>query len=271
MKRACLQGPLRLDADIIQRKLSSRYVGRSLLVVEECSSTNDLAAEKAERSATNGFTVIAEKQTAGRGREGRQWSSPPGGIWMTTLIRPHDFEEVSALPLIGALATSMATNFTLKLDSRVRWPNDVILNDRKLAGVIAETKVRGSEPIYVLLGVGVNANFQVSRTDSIREIAISLSDILGRTICREDLIASILNETEELYNLLRSGKRDRILSILGKFDCSRGTKVRVKLGDRDLAGVFGDYETLTKVRIVTTQGFETVDTGTVVSVEYKSN
>jgi BirA family biotin operon repressor/biotin-[acetyl-CoA-carboxylase] ligase len=263
--------PERFDADLLQKKLRSKYLGRPLMLVQECRSTNDVAAVKAAEGAPHGFVVIAEKQTVGRGREGRRWFSPEGGIWLTAIVRPQNHQDLGTLPLVCALAICNAINREFKLDSRVRWPNDVMLNDRKLGGVIAESKVKGTKFMYVLLGVGLNANFETDRISAIRGTAVSLFDVLRTPICREALVGSILNETEKLYDLLNSIKGKRILAMLRKIDWSRGKNVRIKLGDRELVGVVDGYDTLSKMRILTAQGLETLDTSDVVSVEYESN
>jgi BirA family biotin operon repressor/biotin-[acetyl-CoA-carboxylase] ligase len=241
------------------------------MLVAECTSTNDLAATQADQGAPNGFTVIAERQTAGRGREGRQWFSPDGGIWMTTLIRPGRLDEVSALPITAAIATSTATNHVCKVQSRVRWPNDIMLNERKVAGVIVEAKTKGPNLVHALIGTGLNANFQFSRIDPIHDRAISLLDVLGTDISREKLIASILNEMEGLYNTLTSGATETILSLLNQNDWSIGRHVRVKTGSNEVVGVVDGYESLSKTRIRTPKGFEIIETSSVVSVEYESN
>jgi BirA family biotin operon repressor/biotin-[acetyl-CoA-carboxylase] ligase len=241
------------------------------MLVQECASTNDVATAKAAEGAPHGFVVIAERQTAGRGRQGRRWFSPSGGIWLTAIIRPQHHQDPSTLPLICALAITNAINQAFKVDSRVRWPNDIMLNDRKLGGVIVESKVKGTKFMHVLLGIGINANFETDQIEAVRGTAVSLLDALNAPIGREVLIASILNETERLYDLSNSTKGDRILVMLRQIDWSRGKNARIELGNHEVVGVVDGYETLSKMRIVTAQGFETVETSDVVSVEYESN
>jgi BirA family biotin operon repressor/biotin-[acetyl-CoA-carboxylase] ligase len=146
-----------------------------------------------------------------------------------------------------------------------------MLNERKLAGVIVEAKTKGSNLVHTLIGIGLNANFKFSRIDPIRDTAISLLDALGTNISREELIASILNEMEELYNALASGATETIMSLLNQNDWSLGKRVRVKTGNNEVVGVVDSYESLSKTRIRTAKGFEIIETSSVVSVEYESN
>jgi len=266
-----LSMPGRFDAELIRKSLKTKYLGRSLKLLQQCASTNNVAAANAAKGVPHGFVVIAEKQTAGRGREGRRWFSPEGGIWLTAVIRPQSHEELGTLPLICALAVCNAVNREFRLDSRVRWPNDIILNDRKLGGIIVESKVKGSKFLYVLLGIGLNANFETDRISAIRGTAVSLFDVLRSPICREALVGSILNEIETLLDSSNSIKRDRILVELTCIDWSRGKKARIKLGNREIVGIINGYATLSRVRVLTMRGLETIETSAVVSVEYESN
>jgi BirA family biotin operon repressor/biotin-[acetyl-CoA-carboxylase] ligase len=265
-----LSVPERFDAELIRKSLKTKYLGRSLKLLQQCTSTNNVAAANAAKGVPHGFVVIAEKQTAGQGRERRRWFSPEGGIWLTAVIRPQSHEELGTLPLICALAVCNAVNREFRLDSRVRWPNDIMLNDRKLGGIIVESKVKGSKFLYVLLGIGLNANFETDRVSAIRGTAVSLLDVLHSPICREALVGSILNETETLLDS-DSTKRDIILAELTRIDWSRGKKARIKLGNRELVGIIDGYTTLSRVKVLTVQGLETIETSAVVSVEYESN
>ena len=241
------------------------------MIVHECTSTNDLAEMKATEGAPHGFVVISETQTNGRGREGREWVSPFGGIWLTLLIRPDQSSNLSALPLVCALAVCRAANKDLAAHSKVRWPNDVMINDRKLAGVLAQAKVEGTKFVHVLVGIGLNANFQTNQIEAIRGMAVSMLDMLGTPIHREPLICSMLYEAEQMYELLESTNDDQLLSMIRQVDWSRGRNVRIKTSDRQITGAFDDYTTLSKARIRTERQLVVVETNDVVSVEYESN
>ena len=260
-------GPL--NGDSILRKLRTKQLGRRLEVLDECKSTNDVAAQHASTGAPHGYTILAEEQTAGRGRQGRTWVSPRGGIWVTTLLRPPlTLDSLNALPIIAALAVARAINSSQGVGARVRWPNDIFVGGRKLAGVLAETKFKGNQVEYVLLGVGINANFPSTTLGELSSKATSLEDLLGAPIDREAIIALLLMEIENVYELASSNP-DEAVALLRELDCSRGRQVRIKLQGEEITGTMAGYESLTRVRIRIVAGrYRQVETGSVVGVEY---
>lgn len=256
--------------EAVLEKLRTRQLGRTLQIVDKCSSTNDIAAQWADAGAAHGYTVIAEEQTAGRGRQGRSWLSPRGGIWMTTILRPpFTFNPPNGLPLLGALAIAKAISSSLGVKSMVRWPNDVVVNHHKLAGVLAETKFSGNQMEYALLGMGINANFHPDMIKEIGATSESLLHLIGSPINREALICSLLLETEDLYELASSHRDDDVKALLRNLDCSRGKNVKIKVEGEEIEGVLEDYDTITQVRIKIPHGtYKLLETGSVISVEY---
>jgi BirA family biotin operon repressor/biotin-[acetyl-CoA-carboxylase] ligase len=214
--------------------------------------------------------LIAEEQTAGRGRLDRSWLSPRGGIWMTILLRPPNiFAAINGLPLIGALAIAKSVSSTLGVNSRVRWPNDVVANNRKFAGVLAETKITGNRMEYVLLGMGINANFDPSLIQETDATSTSLLGLLGSPVDREALVCSLLMEAEQLYELFSANRDDEVMKMLREFECSRGRHVTIKTEVGIIMGVLEDYDTFTRVRIRTSLGsYKLIETSSVIKVDY---
>ncbi len=163
-----------------------------------------------------------------------------------------------------------AVSSQLRVKARVRWPNDVVVEDRKIAGVLVEAKSKGSELDYAILGLGINANFSADAIGAF-DSATTLQSLLGTPIDRAALIGRILFEVENLYEMLCAGKEEKIVALVRKLECSRGKSVRLKVQNRELRGMVVDYETLGRVRILTPQGPESVDTNVLLSVEYQSN
>lgn len=260
----------RLDSNRILNELRTERFARSLLIVDRCTSTNDIAVKFAHDGAPEGFTVISEEQTEGRGRYGRLWFSPKGGIWLTVILRPPvTFELLNGLPLVGALAVARTISSNLGLQALVRWPNDVVVDRRKLAGVLVETKFSGNVLEFALLGLGVNANFHASLMQGISERSASLLDHLGSPVDREAFICSLLQETERLYDLVVLGGVADVLRFVKQTECSRGRRIMVKVENGAFAGVLDDYESLTRIRISTSDGsYKSVDTGSVIAVDY---
>jgi BirA family transcriptional regulator, biotin operon repressor / biotin---[acetyl-CoA-carboxylase] ligase len=261
-----------LDQAYIQRDLKTRCFGHSLRIVDECASTNDLAQRMAEDGAPHGSVIIAESQHAGRGRLGRTWYSPIGGVWLTIIVRPSGVPSLStSLPVVCALGIAKVLAESLGVNAGVRWPNDVEVNRRKIAGVLVESKSKGDKLNYALLGLGINVNFDTDLFEQIRGSSTSLSNVIGSSIDRENLIVKILTEMEAIYELVQASQASVLMAYLRKLDCSRGRHVRVATGQRVVVGVFDDYEALDRVRIATHEGPESVETSAVVSVDYESD
>ncbi len=149
-----------VDERIINQNLQTRHLGRKLSITSECTSTNDIVKRSAEMGAPHGFVSISETQSVGRGRLGKSWVSPVGGIWLSILLRPGGHQSfLDSLPLLGALAIAEAVGSQLRLKACVRWPNDVVVDNRKVAGILAEAKSKGNELAYVILGLGINCEF----------------------------------------------------------------------------------------------------------------
>jgi BirA family biotin operon repressor/biotin-[acetyl-CoA-carboxylase] ligase len=248
--------------------LATRELGRHLLVLEDCTSTIDVAAEHASREVIHGFTVISERQSEGRGRFGRVWVSPRGGIWMTVVLRPKSSGSFAALPILAALAVVSALQ-SRGVQALVRWPNDVMVNRKKVAGVLVESRSEGNTIAYALLGIGINANFHSAELKTHAMKATTLLEVAGSPVDRNTVICDILLSIERLLDDVFVGSEDTVVELLKENECSVGRKVRIETPEYNITGVFQDYQNLTKVLIGTSdQARESIETGSAVSVEY---
>jgi len=170
--------------------------------------------------------------------------------------------------LAGAAAVARALEQTVSIPARVRWPNDVTYEKKKLAGVLCVSKIKGSELRYVLLGLGLNANFDSALVRPANPMAVSLSDVIGRSIDREELICSILLELERTCGDLWSHGFERIVPLIDHYDCSRGQRISVRLADRTLTGVFRDYLNATEVLVQEGDRNFKIEVGSVIMAEY---
>jgi BirA family biotin operon repressor/biotin-[acetyl-CoA-carboxylase] ligase len=242
------------------------------VIVDECGSTNDVAKGMAENGAPHGLVVISESQTAGRGRLDRAWYSPRGGVWLSILVKAQKLPAfLNSLPLVGALGIAKPLVEQWGVRARVRWPNDVVVGWRKLAGVSVESRSKGNEFLYAILGIGINANFDTGKIVPISGTSASLLSILGVAVNRENLITVILSETEKMYESLHASEGKDLVVLLRELDCSRGKYVKVTTAEREVVGIVDDYESLSRVRIITRNGFESVETNALVSVDYQSD
>jgi len=258
-----------IDRASIARGLKTEWFGRTLVILDECSSTNDVLERMAAEGAPHGAVVIAETQRAGRGRFGRAWYSPRGGIWMSVLIKSqYGISAADSLPVVAAVGTAK-TLLKWRVEAEVRWPNDVVAGGRKIVGILVESKSKGNELIYSTVGIGINVNVDTSKIESIRSSSTSLMTLLGTPINREELIVGLLLDLEAVCESLQESE-SAVLDLLRAFDYSRGKRVRVRTADRVVTGLFDGYETLARVRILSGRGFESVETSAVVSVDYES-
>jgi BirA family biotin operon repressor/biotin-[acetyl-CoA-carboxylase] ligase len=190
---------------------------------------------------------------------------------MTVVLRPrHVADDLSLLQIIGGIAVAQAIRSTLDTQAYLRWPNDVVAKDLKLAGVLVETQFKGDSIDFALLGLGVNANFHADELGKeIKEISTSLMDLYGSPIDRVALISSILKEIEQQYDSFCSGRVTEVLGTLRRVECSIGRRVIVKTEGPVFTGIFEDYVTPTKVRVRHDDGsHSTIEASSVLSVKY---
>ena len=169
---------------------------------ETIDSTNKKAKELATEGAKHGTLITADAQHAGIGRRGRTWSSEKeAGIYMSMLLRPKiDTDKAAMLTLVAALAVERAIAETLQCQPKIKWPNDIVLNKKKICGILTEMSLKGTEIDYVVIGIGINVNNK-EFPEEIASTASSLSRELGKEIDREMLITEVWNRFMIYYNL----------------------------------------------------------------------
>lgn len=229
-----------LNLALVKDLLTTRYVGRNLLYVTQTASTQDVARAEAERDAPEGTAVLAEEQTGGRGRLGRPWVSPAGkNLYLTLVMRPPA-RHLRILSIVAPLAVAEALEGATRLTCRVKWPNDVLVGGRKIAGVLTETTLAGGAVKYALVGMGVNVNLDVGAVPEIADTATSVRRELGRDVSREEVLAALLNTFEARYSDAQEGDaafrawRSRLETL--------GQRVRATLGERVEEGIAEDVD-----------------------------
>jgi BirA family biotin operon repressor/biotin-[acetyl-CoA-carboxylase] ligase len=190
--------------------LRTRRLGQRVHHFAVTGSTQDEARRLAEEGAPEGTLVVAEEQRSPRGRLGRSYFTPPGGLWFSLLLRPRRSpEQVTSLSLLAAVGLHQAIEAVTDLRPSVRWPNDLLIEGRKLVGILVELASEQDVLRYVILGIGVNVN--LTNDDfppDLQPIATSLRQVLGREVARVPLLQRILERTEALYDrYLESGPR----------------------------------------------------------------
>jgi BirA family biotin operon repressor/biotin-[acetyl-CoA-carboxylase] ligase len=187
-----------LDLPALESLLKTDRLGRRMIYMTSTGSTMDVARLEADAGADPGSVVIAEEQSAGRGRFGRSWVSPAGtNLYFTLILRPPS-TALRSLSVGAPLAVCRAIETRTGLAPAIKWPNDVLIGGRKAAGILIENELSGASPRFALVGIGLNVNFDIPPDSEIASIATSISMELKREVSREELMASILNEFESL-------------------------------------------------------------------------
>ena len=191
--------PDTLMAPVIRRGLETVWAGREIVYLRSVDSTNRYARELASRGAAEGTLVVADEQTAGRGRRGRGWISPAGeGVFMSLILRPQAHpSQVAGLSLQAALATARAIARVTGLDARIKWPNDIVCGGKKVCGMLLEMNA-------VVAGIGINVH-QRDFPPEIAQTAASLDLLTGTSVNRAALVRAFLQEFETVSSMAQAG------------------------------------------------------------------
>lgn len=206
--------------------------------IDSVSSTNDVARELAAAGASEGLCVIAREQTAGRGRQGRSWSSPPDeGLYLSLILRPEVNASQSAMiTLAAAVAVAETLRLDFQADADIKWPNDVLVRGRKICGILVEAAIEGNRLQYAVMGIGVNIA-QSSFLDPISEGATSLLIETGQRISPEDFLAAMLPRLED-WHAAAVSRPDQVLARWEELSSScHDCLVRVESSDGSVEGV----------------------------------
>ena len=228
-----------LGDDIISRIEKINIIGREINVFNQTTSTNDVVEKMAVDGVAEGVVVFAESQTKGRGRLGRMWHSPTGkGLWFSILLRPTLHPPTAMqLTIAAATATRRAISRFTKTPAIIKWPNDIILNGKKVAGILNEISAEMDRIKYAILGIGINVNQETEDLpDELRNVATSIKIQTGQTINRCELVASILAELDSEYNKIKEGKFNTIADEWMQFCETIGKQVTIRVGGRIIQG-----------------------------------
>lgn len=195
--------------DSLTPRASGGCLGAPLVHHAQVTSTNDLAREAAAAGAPAGLVVSADEQTRGRGRLGRTWQTPPGaGVLCSLVLRPALPPALAARPgFLVALAAASAVEQVAGVPAVLKWPNDLVVHGRKVAGLLAESGISGRRLDFVVVGIGINVHWHPEHVG-----ATSLDAAAGRTVARRDVLAAMLASTEAWLPLLEPGSPDRLLA-----------------------------------------------------------
>ncbi|MFQ5758397.1 MAG: biotin--[acetyl-CoA-carboxylase] ligase [Candidatus Bathyarchaeia archaeon] len=218
--------------------LQTDFMGHEIHHFAELTSTNDVAKELAAKGAEEGTVVISETQTLGRGRLGREWASPEGGIWFSIILRPEvDSKGASKLTFVAAVAVARVIREIFDLEAELKWPNDVLIGGKKVCGILTEASMKGDVVDFVVVGVGINANVSLdSFPESLRASLTSLKEEMKKEIEREEFLRALLEELEQYYTMFVREKFDLILEEWRNLAGFLGRYVEVVSFDEKIRG-----------------------------------
>jgi BirA family biotin operon repressor/biotin-[acetyl-CoA-carboxylase] ligase len=231
--------PDEIEEKELVSRLSRPGFWKSFQFHSETDSTNSRAVDLALKGAPHGTVVCADSQTAGRGRLGRGWESPPGSnIYLSLLLRPKiDPSAAPCLTLVTAVALALAVEGVTSLETALKWPNDLYIDGRKAAGILAETAGDTDGLRYVVIGIGLNVNAGLSNfSRELRDKATSLRIASGRMFRRVIVLARFLDAFAECYGIFISRGFDALLPEWNRRDLLKGKKAVLRVGDRETAG-----------------------------------
>lgn len=234
-----LHRPDRVAPEELEPHLATRRFGREIRYWRQLPSTQPAAHEWARQGAEEGALVITEEQTQGRGRLGRYWYSPPySGIWMSLVLRPPiPLTQAPQLTLMASVAVTRALRRATGLDVRIKWPNDLLIDGKKICGILTELRGEQDQVQYVVMGTGINVNATSDQwLADLEEKATSLAIIGGRTYSRAELIAAILGDLEDMYDGFLSYGFEPIRILWEEYANMLGTVIRASTPRGEVTG-----------------------------------
>ena len=225
--------------DLLARLGKTKIVGRDIKVFEQTTSTNDIVEKLARDGVKEGVVVFAESQTKGRGRLGRKWISPARrGLWFSILLRPDlRPQETTQLTVVSATALRRAIESETGLKPEIKWPNDILIGGKKVAGILTELSAELDKVRYIILGIGIDVNLDVNEFPAdLKKTATSLKIETGETVSRAELATTTLRELDFDYARIGGGKFQAVADEWESGCATIGKNVTVHIGDRKIRG-----------------------------------
>lgn len=220
--------------------MKTKIFGKEIISYKKVDSTNTVAYELAEKGVGEGASIFADEQTKGRGRRGRHWYSPAkDGIYLSCILRPKIApNEISKITLLAAVAVAKSIRSLTGLIAMIKWPNDILVNNKKVCGILTEMKAEQDRVDFIILGIGINVNTQ---NRHLPKGASSLKDELRHTkieggISRVELAKNILENLEEHYSVLKKEGFKPIIEEWKSLSAMLGSRIKVILQNRSFEG-----------------------------------
>ncbi|RMW39818.1 MAG: biotin--[acetyl-CoA-carboxylase] ligase [Nitrosopumilus sp.] len=222
--------------------LKTKTIGQQAFYFDSTDSTQNQALKMAEEPENDGAIIVAEKQTGGRGRSGRKWVSPKGGIWFSVILHPRfDISVTTLFPIASALALSIALEKTFKISPELKWPNDITIKGKKLAGMLVDVSLESNKIENLVLGVGINFDVDAKQIEKNLKntpnfYGVTSLNELKTKIRPVELVQSFLTELEKIYKLLETKQTKKIISEWTKRSSTIGKNVKLNTIDGEIKG-----------------------------------
>ena len=219
--------------------LDTKIIGRKVIYLQEIDSTNEFAKGIAPQEE-EGIVIVADVQRRGRGRKTRTWSSPRGGLWMSIILKPSVHPKyITKLVFISALAV-VETLAEFGIEGKIKWPNDVLVNGKKICGILSEGKYSTDSVEYVVLGIGLNVNNQIPK--DLLNVATSMREILGFNIPIVEVFKRLIGKLDKWYIHYLKGNYEEIMDKWKMHSAVIGKRVRVITDKEEIIGVAVDID-----------------------------
>src|SRR5690606_12625679 len=224
--------PDTLEPLAIQTGLKTKHIGQNIDYVESCSSTQIIAHKLAQEGAPGGTVVLTETQTAGRGRIARKWDSAAGkGAWMSIILRPDVVpQKAPQFTLVTAVAVVRAVEEVTKLQPKIKWPNDILMDGKKCTGILTELQSDADGIQALIIGIGLNANQEMDDfSDEVKDIATSLKLETGQPVSRQQLVGAILYYLEKYTGMYINEGFGALKLMWESYSTTIGKPVRARM------------------------------------------
>lgn len=235
--------PDRLCPDEIRQTLKTGTIGKELLFFNEVDSTNDVAMQSGAKGLAEGLVVLSEGQSHGKGRMGRTWVSPKNvNIYISILLRPDISPQYApVMTMMSAISTARAITEVTGLETTIKWPNDILIDKKKVSGILTEMNAEQERINYIVAGIGINVNMKKQDfPEDLRMPATSLAECLGKRVDRMNLLFALIKILEQDYDELKNGGIKSIFRRWRKGCDILNRRIKVSLPGEEITGVAED-------------------------------
>jgi len=254
----------------ITRDLKTEVIGKRIYYFEEIDSTQNFAQQIASDKKENGTIIIAEKQTTGRGRLNRKWTSPKGGMWFSLIIHPKfDVSSSTLIPILSAVALSKSIKTVLGIKTEVKWPNDITMNGKKVAGMLVDASFQANNIDYLILGIGINFDIDAKKLE--KRLSKTPNFYGVNSLRRKDdktppkvLLKEFLLQFEKNLSQLDNGKKSKIVKEWTKRAVGIGKRITINTSNGKISGISQGIDNDGALKVKTSKGIKKIFAGDII-------